>query len=132
MRSRDWCASPILMGSELKLRPRAEDLDRPFIGIALLLALQASVLFFFAHPPICTCGYVKLWEGVVLSSGNSQHLTDWYTFSHVIHGFIFYGILYLLFPKMSVWKRLLIATIATGIEVTWEITEKHTKGIQAY
>src|SRR6516162_7677464 len=93
---------------------------RPLFGVAALLALQAFVLFLFGQPPICTCGYVKVWEGVVLSSGNSQHLID---------GFIFYVILYLLFPRMSVWQRLLIAT---GIEVAWEITENTPMVIQHY
>lgn len=99
------------------------------LGAALLVALQALALLLFGQPAICECGYVKLWEGVVLSAGNSQHLIDWYTFSHIIHGVIFYGILYWLFPKMSIWMRFLIAT---GVEVAWEIAENTPTVINHY
>jgi hypothetical protein len=88
--------------------------------IILILAAQAVALHFFGHPLTCTCGYVKFWEGNVLSSGNSQHIADWYTFSHIIHGFVFYFILRLLFPRMPVITRLVLAV---GIEAAWEITE---------
>ena len=95
----------------------------------ILLAVQALILFLFGQPALCECGYMKLWEGVVLSSGNSQHLTDWYTFSHVIHGFLFYWILTLVAPRLSLGTRLLLAL---GAEISWEIVENTPWLIEHY
>jgi hypothetical protein len=98
------------------------------IGTALI-ALQALVLYLFGQPPICTCSTVKLWVSNVWSSDMSQHLFDWYTFSHIIHGFIFYWLLKVSFPRMSVWTRLLLAM---GAEIAWEIAENTPYVINAY
>ena len=87
---------------------------------AAVVGVQAIVLFWFGQPLICACGYVKIWEGVVLSSGNSQHLTDWYTFSHIIHGFAFYWLAKFLFPRASLGARFLFAI---GLEAGWEVFE---------
>ena len=91
-----------------------------WLGGAGLLALQALALWLMGQPAICECGYIKLWEGVVLGPGNSQHLADWYTFSHFIHGFLFYWLLTLVAPKLSVGARLVVAL---GLEVSWELLE---------
>ncbi len=97
--------------------------------ILILIGIQAVTLFWFGQPALCECGYVKAWEGVVLSPGNSQHLTDWYTFSHILHGFVFYLGLWFFFPRMPVSRRLLLAI---GIEVAWEIAENTPMVIQHY
>lgn len=103
----------------------------PLVALVTLLAtaVQGLVLYLFGQPVICLCGEVKFWEGVVASSGNSQHFTDWYTFSHIIHGFLFYALARILFPKASLWVRL---SIALGIEVSWEILENTPWVIDLY
>src|SRR3989344_1177675 len=94
-----------------------------------VIALQALALFLFGQPKICECGYIKLWEGVVLSAGNSQHITDWYTFSHIIHGFIFFWLAKLVFPRAGVGVWLLLSV---GVEAAWEVLENTPMVIEHY
>ena len=91
------------------------------ILIALgLIAVQALVEHAMGRVAICTCGYVKFWEGEVNSAGKSQHLTDWYSFSHLIHGFGFYLLFWLVGRRWPVGARFLAAL---SLEISWEVIE---------
>jgi hypothetical protein len=75
-------------------------------------------------------GRVMLWNGNVASSENSQQITDWYSFSHVIHGIAFYAALRLL--GRGRWPLGLCLVLAVGAEAAWEVFENTPFTIERY
>ena len=94
-----------------------------------IILVTAAYLLWIGREPICKCGYVKLWHGQVVSAENSQHLSDWYTPSHIIHGLLFFGALWLVARRLSLGWRLAIATL---VECAWEIVENSDAVIERY
>jgi hypothetical protein len=106
-------------------------MKRPLLVAAGLAVLAAVVLLAMGRVPICKCGYVKVWHGVVVSSENSQHISDWYTFSHVIHGFAFYGLFWFIGARAG-WSVGLRLVLAVLLESAWEILENTPMVINRY
>ena len=110
--------------------------DRRGLLWALVLALVAgAVLLAMGREPICQCGTVKLWHGVVQSSENSQHIADWYSFSHVIHGLLFYFFAHVLWRRWKLFGGRPAAwalPIAVAFEAFWELLENSPTIIERY
>ena len=90
----------------------------------LVIAMTILILKAMGRPLISNSGTVKLWHSEVVSSENSQHLSDWYSFSHIVHGFLFFFILWLVSKKIPLVRKFSIAlVIAVVMESIWEIVE---------
>jgi hypothetical protein len=105
---------------------------RTAMAVALVAGF-AAVLLAMGRPLICPCGTIELWHGAANDSGTSQHIADWYSLSHVIHGFIFYGVAALI----GRWRGrpLVIATALIGaiaVEGAWELLENSPLIIERY
>lgn len=100
---------------------------RRYLYLAAILGGTLIVLTLWAwgQPLICNCGYVQIWVNSIWSSGNSQHIADWYTPSHIIHGLMVALLGRLLAPRLS-FNWLFAIAIVTG--VAWEIVE-HTEWV---
>lgn len=118
-----------MSGSQSHTAHGGRSRDGWILIVGLLVFSQAVALLWMGRVPLCKCGTIKLWHGVVQSAENSQHLTDWYTFSHVLHGLIFYAILRLLFPRASILARL---AAAVALEAGWEVLENTDMVINRY
>jgi hypothetical protein len=97
--------------------------------VLALLVIQAAVLFTLGKPWICKCGHIALWYANPAGPETSQHITDWYTYSHVLHGLGFYLLLWLVAPRAPLGLRL---AAAVGLEVGWELIENTPMIIERY
>ena len=111
----------------------ASERSRHALVIVAIVVVTAAILYAMGRTPICECGTIKLWHGDAWSAESSQHISDWYTPSHVIHGFVFYGLLVLVARRVD-WLRPLgrRAVGAVLIEAGWEILENSPVIINRY
>ena len=119
------------MSEQPSLLPHRSAMAATLLGAGAIL----FTLLAMGRPPICTCGTVKFWHGVVQSAENSQHIADWYSFSHVIHGLLFYFFAHILWRRWR-WFGGLPARwalpIAVAFEGFWELLENSPIIIQRY
>src|SRR5436190_1802243 len=94
-----------------------------------IFAAVAAIELAMGRNAICACGAVDLWVGARDSPRTSQMLLDWYSLSHIVHGLLFYAVLWLIARRLPVGARFLIAMI---VEASWEVVENTPMVIDRY
>jgi uncharacterized protein DUF2585 len=97
--------------------------------MVLIVAAAILQLRFQGRRWWCACGQPFLWSGNVWSAHNSQHLGDPYSFTHVLHGMLFYGALAWILPRVD-WRWRFVGALT--IEALWEVIENTQMVIDRY
>jgi hypothetical protein len=101
----------------------------PIVATVLVLLLTIVLLWVEGRMFLCTCGHFMVWTSDTCSSNTSQQLFDPYSLTHLLHGFLFFWLIALLFKRMprawQVWLALLL-------EGAWEVFENTSFVINRY
>ena len=95
-----------------------------------IMVVAGSIEYAMGRLPMCKCGYIRFWVGAVNSPENSQQIADWYSFSHIIHGFVLYAFFRLISRRR--WPIGLCLVLAVGVEACWEVVENSSFIINRY
>lgn len=98
-------------------------------AIGLTLLLTVAVELGLGRSPLGPDGRFGLWTGNIWSSEQSQRVADPYSLSHVVHGFLFYGFLWLVARRLPRGWRLVVAVL---LEASWEVLENSPLIIDRY
>ncbi|MGI9068716.1 MAG: DUF2585 family protein [Pyrinomonadaceae bacterium] len=101
----------------------------PWLSMVALFGATAVLLRVEGRLWICSCGTLLMWVGEVCSSNNSQHFFDPYSFTHVLHGFLFFWLIAWLVPRLDSSWQLVLAIVVEG---AWEVFENTNFIIERY
>jgi len=99
------------------------------IAFLMVLVVTGSIELLMGRSPLGPDGKFGLWDGNIWSSECSQRLADPYSFSHIGHGILFFGLLWLVARKLPIRYRFLIALV---LEASWELLENSPLIINRY
>src|SRR5688500_10891293 len=103
--------------------------ERPYIAFGILIAITVTVLRLQGRVWWCQAGDYAPWSWAVWSAHNSQHIIDAYSFTHVLHGVFEFWLIGLIFARLPLAWRFVLAVL---IESTWEVVENTSYVIQRY
>lgn len=102
---------------------------KPWAALAAATAVMVALLIGQGRTWWCACGGVNPWVGDIWTAHCSQHLIDAYSFTHVLHGIVLYGLVAWLLPRLTTTWRLVVVT---AVEGAWEVLENSNFLIQRY
>jgi Protein of unknown function (DUF2585) len=99
--------------------------------IAVMVA-TGLLLRFEGRLWICACGSIRIWSGQICSADNSQHFLDPYSFTHVLHGFLFMWLIVWVLRPLRRLRGSWQLVLAMAIEGAWEVFENTNFVIERY